>query len=490
MLKNILNLGIKNADDLARLIMPAVQQMDNPALVNKALSGLRRMGANVGNLADDLIPTSVAKRVPARQAPRPEFGRTGRDMGEGLIGESPQAVNRQIAATRATQVPRPEFDRGLPPGARPDTVLNRMGGRVPMGPNPATPTRGIEGTQLRFSLTQPGKGSRTYSPMKSSVDPDNVRISMGRTLANESAQEAAEGLAREAAESGLTRGPGRYNMGSAADEIQVFADQMRNAAGGNQFLDLNFLGKLGLGAGGAAGIAALIGGMNQDQTGETTARVSAPVKPFLRENDGTPLGEAPSELVPTNLPSVGNIDPTPPALISQKTNNEALRSEIMSALAQSDPMAAEIVRATEPLSPEKYATAAEYFAARKAYTDQADVRRQINDMMAVRSEGDPGLQAWAQNFPQLAYELQRQQMADPNANQQSAEAMTTTVTNTELGSDLGANALGNAEAAGEAGVNPTQGAFDMEAATRPITQGALQRVNQYMNAFGQYPNFR
>jgi hypothetical protein len=320
--------------------------------------------------------------------------------------------------------------------------------------------------------------------MNSSGDFNNVRISMGRTLADESAEEAAEGLAREAAESGLTRGPGRYNMGSAADEIKVFADQMRNAAGGNQFVDLNLLGKLGLGAGGAAGIAALIGGMNQDQTGETTARVPAPVTPFLRENDGTPLGEAPTEPVPTNPPSVGNIDPTPPALISQNTNNEALRSEIRSALAQSDPMAAEIVRATEPLSPEKYATAAEYFAARKAYTDQADVRRQINDMMAVRAEGDPGLQAWAQNFPQLAYELQR------HANQQSAETRTTTVTNTELGSDLGANALGNAEAAGEAGVNPTQGAFDMEAATRPITQDALQRVNQYMSTFGQYPNFR
>jgi hypothetical protein len=479
-ISGIAKLGIKNADDLARLIMPAVQQMDNPALVNKVLSGLRRMGANLGNLADDLIPTSVARRVPARQAPRPEFGRIGRNMGEGMINESPQAVNRQIATTRATQAPRPEFNRALPDGARPDTVLNRMGGRVPMGPNPAPPTRGIEGTQLRLPLTQPGKGSRTYSPMKSSADPDNVRISMGRTLANESAQEAAEGLAREAAESGLTRGPGRYNMGSAADEIQVFADQMRNAAGGNQFVDLNLLGKLGLGAGGAAGIAALIGGMNQDQTGETTARVSAPVTPFLRENDGTPLGETPSQLVLDN----------PPTLIRQNTNNEALSSDIRSALAQSDSMAAEIVRATEPLSPEKYATAAEYFAARKAYTDQADVRRQINDMMAVRAEGDPGLQAWAQNFPQLAYELQRQQMADPNANQQSAEAMTTTVTNTELGSDLGANALGNAEAAGEAGVNPTQGAFDMEAVTRPITHDALQRVNQYMSSFGQYPKFR
>ncbi len=462
-------LGINNADDLARLIMPAVQQMDNPALVNKVMSGLQRMGVKFGSVADDLIPSSVPTRV-----------RTG------LIGQSPQVVNRQIAATRATQAPRPEFDRALSPGARTDTVLNRMGGRVPMGPNPPTPTRGIQGTQLRIPYTQPGKGSQAYSPIKSSVDPDNIRISMGRTLANESAQEAAEGLVREAAESGLTRGPGRYNMGSAADEIQVFADQMRNAAGGNQFVDLNLLGKLGLGAGGAAGIAALIRGMNQDQTGETTARVSAPVTPFLTENDGTPLGEAPSELIPTNPPSVGNIDPTPPPL---KTNNEALSSEIRSALAQSDPMAAEIVRATEPLSPEKYATTAEYFAAREAYTNQADVRRQINDMMAVRSEGDPGLQAWAQNFPQLAYELQRQQMADPNANQQSAEAMTTTVTNTELGSDLSANALGNAEAAGEAGVNPTQGAFDMEAATRPITQDALQRVNQYMGAFGQYPKF-
>jgi hypothetical protein len=319
--------------------------------------------------------------------------------------------------------------------------------------------------------------------MKSSADPDNVRISMGRSIADESAEEAAKNLVREAAESGLTGGPGRSIIDEIQARSQLFANQMRNAAGGNQFVDLSLLG-----TGGAAALAALIGG-DQNQTGETTARVPAPVTPFLRENDGTPLGETPSQLVLDNTPSVGNIDRTPPTLIRQNTN-EALNADIRSALAQSDSMAAEIVRATEPLSPEKYATAAEYFAARKAYTDQADVRRQINDMMAVRAEGDPGLQAWAQNFPQLAYELQRQQMADPNANQQSAEAMTTTVTNTELGSDLGANALGNAEAAGEAGVNPTQGAFDMEAVTRPITQDALQRVNQYMSSFGQYPKFR
>jgi len=485
MLKNILKLGINNADDLARLIMPAVSQMDNPALVNKALSGLRRMGANVGNLADDLIPSSVPTRVPGRQAPRPEFGRNGRDMGEGLIGESPQAVNRQIAATRATQAPRPEFDRALPPGARPDTLLTRLrtgtGSRPPMGPNPAPPTRVIQGTQLRIPYTQPGKGAQAYSPIKSANDPTVAAdyLKPFRSIADESAEEAAKNLVREAAESGLTGGPGRSIIGEIQARSQLFANQMRNAAGGNQFVDLSLLG-----TGGAAALAALIGG-DQNQTGgipETSKppeTVTTPVRPLFREENETPLGELPTEPV-TN---------EPPALISQKTNNEALNSEIRSALAQSDPMAAEIVRATEPLSPEKYATAAEYFAAREAYTNQADVRRQINDMMAVRSEGAPGLQAWAQNFPQLAYELQRQQMANPNANQQSAESVTTTRTNTEMGSNLRNNVLGSAETAGEAGVNPTQGAFDMRDATQPITGKQLERVNQYMSAFERYPNF-
>jgi hypothetical protein len=190
----------------------------------------------------------------------------------------------------------------------------------------------------------------------------------------------------------------------------------------------------------------------------------------------------PSEVVPTNPPSVGNIDPTPPQEIVT-TGGEQRDSVVREALAQSDPMAAAINRAMEPMSPEKYTPErgglAQYYADREAYARSGPARKQVGDMLAVAIEADPNIKTWAQQNPALAYELVRRQMADPNANQQSAEAITTTTTNTSLGSDLEANALGNAEAAGEAAVNPNQGSYDMESATQPITQPVLERVNQY-----------
>ena len=471
-MNSFLKLGVKNLDDVARLVLPAIRQMGNSDLTRKAYQGLRKLGANLPGAADDLVV--VTKRTPGPSAPRPAFGtrEIPRNMGPGRLTEDPGAVNEAIASVRAIQAPVPQFGSGV----RIDTPLTRM----PRNPKQVI-NNPLEGTQLRIPFSQPGKGAQMYSYKGSSVQPKNVAANMAKTLADESAEELAEGVAREAAEAGLVQGPGRYNMGDGSPLPAV----LRNAAAGAETVDLNALLKAAGMTGGAVGTGALVGiasRMGGDPTGETTERVPTPSTPLLRENDGTVLGDMPSEVVPSNPPSVGNIDPTPPQEIVT-TGGEQRDSVVREALAQSDPMAAAINRAMEPMSPEKYTPErggiAQYYADRKAYAEAGPARKQVGDMLAVAMEADPNMKTWAQTNPALAYELVRRQMADPNANQQSAEAITTTTTNTSLGSDLDANALGNAEAAGEAAVNPNQGSYELESATQPITQPVLERVNQY-----------
>ena len=464
-MNSFLKLGIKNVDDVARLLLPAIRQMGNSAITRKAYQGLRNLGANLPGPADDLVV--LAKRTPGPSAPRPAFGtrEIPRNMGPGRLTEDPGAVNEAIARVRASQAnraPVPEFGSGV----RIETPLTRM----PRNPKQVI-NNPLEGTQLRIPFSQPGKGAQMYSPKKSSVRPENVAANMAETLADLTPEQSAKLLAEQAAE---------FNLRSMPAQAAL-----RNAAAGAETVDLNALLKAAGMTGGAVGTGALVGiasRMGGDPTGETTERVPTPSTPLLRENDGTVLGDMPSEIVPTNPPSVGNIDPTPPQEIVT-TGGEQRDSVVREALAQSDPMAAAINRAMEPMSPEKYTPErgglAQYYADRKAYAESGPVRKQVGDMLAVAMEADPNMKTWAQNHPALAYELVRRQMADPNANQQSAEAITTTTTNTSLGSDLEANALGNAEAAGEAAVNPNQGSYDMESATQPITQPVLERVNQY-----------
>ena len=464
-MNSFLKLGIKNVDDVARLLLPAIRQMGNSDITRKAYQGLRNLGANLPGAADDLVV--VAKRTPAYKAPRPAFGtkQIPRDMGPGRLTEDPGAVNEAIARVRASQAnraPVPEFGSGV----RIETPLTRM----PRNPKQVI-NNPLEGTQLRIPFSQPGKGAQMYSPKKSSVRPENVAANMAETLADLTPEQSAKLLAEQAAE---------FNLRSMPAQAAL-----RNAAAGAETVDLNALLKAAGMTGGAVGTGALVGiasRMGGDPTGETTERVPTPSTPLLRENDGTVLGDMPSEVVPTNPPSVGNIDPTPPQEIVT-TGGEQRDSVVREALAQSDPMAAAINRAMEPMSPEKYTPErgglAQYYADREAYARSGPARKQVGDMLAVAIEADPNIKTWAQQNPALAYELVRRQMADPNANQQSAEAITTTTTNTSLGSDLEANALGNAEAAGEAAVNPNQGSYDMESATQPITQPVLERVNQY-----------
>jgi hypothetical protein len=103
---------------------------------------------------------------------------------------------------------------------------------------------------------------------------------------------------------------------------------------------------------------------------------------------------------------------------------------------------------------------------------------------ASTTSQDPAVAAnlatWAGANPALAYTLQQRALRNPAANQQSAEAVTTTTPTAEMGSDNAANAVGMAEAAGQSAVAPTQGSFDLMDATRPQVKPNLQRVQDFI----------
>ena len=102
------------------------------------------------------------------------------------------------------------------------------------------------------------------------------------------------------------------------------------------------------------------------------------------------------------------------------------------------------------------------------------------------------LASWAAANPQLMYELQRLQMINPAANQQSGDSITTSRVVSPMCSDNTANAVGNSIAAGETATQPSQGAFEMMDATRPTEQPELQRVHNFLRmaprgrAYGGY----
>ena len=91
------------------------------------------------------------------------------------------------------------------------------------------------------------------------------------------------------------------------------------------------------------------------------------------------------------------------------------------------------------------------------------------------------LASWAAANPQLMYELQQRQMINPAANQQSGDSITTSRVVSPMGSDNTANAVGNSIAAGETATQPSQGAFEMMDATRPMEQPELQRVQDFIS---------
>ncbi len=307
---------------------------------------------------------------------------------------------------------------------------------------------------------------------------------------------------------GADAGPAPVDV--VADRAFAIAQELRNAASGARTFDLSgltdprvmaALGGLtaagGLGAGlalrdrGEEGSAAV---GNVPTTAEAPGLGTPPVTPeapaaqqarvLFRDETGAPLGAIGS--------SAGAVPSSPNTIAT--TGDQ--RSAAIAALSQADPAAAALDRMVAPLSPEKYSSPAEYFAAREAYAKQPVVREALAQYAASTGR-DAQMQAnlgkWAEANPALAYELQRRALANPAASQQSAESITTSAIDTSLGSDNQANAIGNAEAVGRAAVAPTQGNFDLAAATarqeKPYLQRTQDMVRQAAQNIGMYSRY-
>lgn len=462
-------------------------------------------------LAQNRPPAPLAEApTPPVRYPEPTRGETARQItmlkpGEGEVGSmgsrltyrpGTQGVNGRLGSTT--------YGEGVEVGAssaypRPGRSLGEtMESSFAMRPEaPGTPL-------LRT------QGANQYVAPRPAFGPGATGEALDRTV------DLAFGGARGGGGAGaqvMQGGPGgalvRSPGGEMVDELMIDPVRVReiferspellgsigNAAGGVQFGDLSrlatdprvlaALGAAGLGAAGY-GAASLMGGGSPDRTGETTAQVPATSnRPLFTEDGGVPLGDNAAAAIP---PGRGVIDPSAasPSPATIVTSGGAQReSAVREALAQADPAAAALMRATEALPPEKYTPErggiAKYYADRAAYAAQAPVRKELVEMMrGMQTERSGDLAAWAQANPALAYEIQRRQLVNPAANQQSAESVTTTTVTTPMGSETSANAVGNAEAAGQAVTSPSQGAFDMVDATRPQIQSNLQRVQDFI----------
>ena len=198
-----------------------------------------------------------------------------------------------------------------------------------------------------------------------------------------------------------------------------------------------------------------------------------------------------------NVPALGTTNPVPPSVspsptdLRGDTSTSTQRSLLREAVA-TDPTAAAAVRMTEPLSPEKYGSLAEYRKAVSDYAGQADKTRELIEFMRARGsspEMSTNLATWAEANPALAYALQQREYAKQN-NQQSAEVSASSSVGSSLGTSNTANAVGNAAFAGEAAVENTQGAHDLTDATNPVLHPRLVRtparaqLDTYFSAVG------
>jgi len=318
--------------------------------------------------------------------------------------------------------------------------------------------------------------------------PTSVRLAQGGPMV----PTRGSSMTRAGDPGALVSSPGGSVVNQAVEgvNVRVLDPEMLSAAvpgvqkadfGLLRNVDPSILAGLGLTAGGlgVAGISRMAGGggtpsMPETQTSpslETPVTAQPPGVPPINPTVAPPT-------VPGAVPPGGsNIDPTLPAPVVTNGDRESERRE---QLGQADPRAAAVERLMEPMSPERYKSIADYYRDREAYSSQPEVKREIIKYAGGTSsspEISADLEIWAQNFPGLAYEMQRRALANPAANQQSPEAVSTpTVVGTQMGSDnTGANPEGAAEAAGAQAVNPTAGGADLQDATRMIQGQKLQR---------------
>ena len=422
-------------------------------------------------------------------------------------GASPSFLEEAARQTRLSQVPRATAVRGPArmsgaPAPEPQFSIQRMSDEL-MSLRQADPgtfraiaelsaplaqKTGASILEVVEAVTGPN-GNKVINFIEAGNDlPTSVRLAQGGPMV----PTRGSAMTRAGDPGALVRSPGGSVVNQAVEDVNVRVldpEMLSAAVPGVQKADFNLLRNvdpailagLGLTAGGlgVAGISRMAGGDGTPSMTET--QTSPPLKnPVTAQPPGVPPIDptVPPPTVPGAVPPGGsNIDPTLPAPVVINGDRESERQE---QLAQADPRAAAVERLIKPMSPERYKSIADYYRDRAAYSSQPEVKREL-----IKYAGGTGsspeisadLEIWAQNFPGLAYEMQRRALANPAANQQSPETVSTpTVVGTQMGSDNKmANPIGAAEAAGVQAVNPTAGGADLQDATRMIQGQKLQR---------------
>jgi hypothetical protein len=495
--------------------MPAVLQTGDRVLVERTTNALRNLGARVPSLpgpgllgpqrassavrpAPSQLPQSIRGFVGPSPTPPPARAAVPATPAPGVRGVPALAQNRPPAPLAEAPTPPVRYPAPAPASetARQITMLKPGRNEVGSMGTRLTYRAGTPGVDGRLGSTTYGQGAEIGA---SSVYPripagasaqEQMRLSSQLNRGPSTAELPGTPLLR-------TQGSNQYvapraafgpGAGPAPVDPAVSAAFARNAASGAELVDLGALlsnpaFRVAAGAGGLGlFVTGVAGMMSGDRTGETTAGSPPslpPIAPMFTEADGSPLGAvAPGVVTPPT--ATGNIDPSvaAPTVTGGNLQQESAARE---ALAQYAPGAAAVRRAVEPMSPERYRSIEEYAAALQAY---GQAEPEIQELMKYMEGQSPsiggGLAMWAESNAALAYEYQRRQLANPAANQQSAESITTTTVTSPIGSQIDAAAVGNAQATADAAVNPSQGAFDMVGATAPQVQPNLQRVKEFI----------
>ena len=153
---------------------------------------------------------------------------------------------------------------------------------------------------------------------------------------------------------------------------------------------------------------------------------------------------------------------------------DASRSDRNALQDQYDPIGGQVRRATEPLSPEMYKSAADYFAAVKNYASQPDIKQDLVEAataMAIEQQTDADLAAWAERNPHLMYQLQQRMMRNPNAIEQTPGS----VRGEEAVSSMGSNADESATT-----FATSLNSSDLTQASRPMVFETLQPLDVNM----------
>ena len=374
----------------------------------------------------------------------------------------------------------------------------KIGGRMMAGEYPSSPRRTVvRETEVEVS---PGQGDlpldfRSNREVMSEVE-RMVAPGMGGRRRKDTS-----GVITEFDPSALVKSPG--GRLSANDVARMRAEQDPMRPQGVQMMDLNdiefTMDPRQARNTGLAGAGALTLGIGEILRNRINNAAPKGEMPSLGEVYG-PLDQAPDA-----GEYMGGGGSLPEALTAEESG--ALNTDIenkITAIQQSDPVSAQVVRAMAPKSPEQYSNIGDYYADRAAFVRSLQQGGGFSDVVdAIRStasnaEMAENLSDFATANPTLAYEnMLRQglinregQLVSPEMNQQS-QSVTSPTYGSSLGTNNEANALGQANAAAS---QMYTGEFsnDLEAAAAiqknnelisaaaPIEYGNLQRPDQFL----------